>query len=286
MQAGPLHVAAGAGGARGLGLKVGPATPTTYEARVRALSEGHPTLMMFTTAVLNARAVFAVELRGLERRVRELARDDERARRLMTTPGVLVSLTFVSAIDGPERFRSSRMVRAHFGLTPSRCQSGETDHSGRISKVGDTRVRAALYEAANVILTHRVRSSDLKTWALGSPGAQGCAKPRSHSPESSLSCCTRCCKIEPTSSPTAARLSPLSKEATHSSGGLSTIAFPASLPREDDLARQQCPQGPNRTAPNERSADGSHRAATSVDCGQKQASGEEMTLKGLTQNAC
>ena len=26
-----------------------------------------------------------------------------------------------------------------------------------------------------------------------------------------------------------------------------------------------------------------HRAATPIDCGQKQASGEEMTLKGLTQ---
>lgn len=27
-------------------------------------------------------------------------------------------------------------------------------------------VRAAVYEAANVILTHSVRGSDLKTWAL------------------------------------------------------------------------------------------------------------------------
>ena len=86
----------------------------------------------------------------------------------MTVPGVgvLVSLTFVSAVDDPERFRSSRMVGPHFGLTPSRYQSGETDVSGRISKIGDTRVRAALYEAANVILTHRVRNSDLKSWAL------------------------------------------------------------------------------------------------------------------------
>jgi transposase len=153
---------------RGFGLKVGATTPRTYEARVRALTEGHPTLEVITTALLNARGVFVQELRGFDRRVRELARDDKRARRLMTVPGVgvLVSLTFASAIDEPERFRSSRMVGAHFGLTPSRYQSGETDYSGRISKIGDTRVRAALYEAANVILTHSVRSSDLKTWAL------------------------------------------------------------------------------------------------------------------------
>ncbi|WP_412550126.1 transposase [Sinorhizobium meliloti] len=37
----------------------------------------------------------------------------------MTTPGVgvLVALTFVSAANAPERFRSSRAVRPHFGLT-------------------------------------------------------------------------------------------------------------------------------------------------------------------------
>jgi len=143
---------------RGFGLKVGPTSPRTYEARVMALTEGHPTLEVIATALLRARAAFAQELRGFERRVRDLARDDERTRRLMTVPGVgvLVSLTFVSAIDEPERFRSSRMVGAHFGLTPSRYQSGETDYSGRISKVGDTRVRAALYEAALAVVLHRM----------------------------------------------------------------------------------------------------------------------------------
>jgi transposase len=154
---------------RGFGLKVGATTPRTYEPRVSALVEGHPTLEAIAQALLNARRVFAEELRGLERRVREVARRDERARRLMTTPGVgvLVALTFVSAIDQADRFRSSRLVGAHFGLTPKKYQSGETDRTGRISKVGDVSVRTALYEAANVILTHPVRGSDLKTWALG-----------------------------------------------------------------------------------------------------------------------
>jgi transposase len=44
-------------------------------------------------------------------------------------------------------------VGAHFGLTPKKYQSGETDVSGRISKIGDGSVRTALDEAANVILT-------------------------------------------------------------------------------------------------------------------------------------
>ena len=154
---------------RGFGLKVGPTTPRSYEARVRTFVDGHPTLENIAQALLKARAVFAEELRGFERQVRAMARHDVRARRLMTTPGVgvLVALTFVSAIDQTERFRSSRMVGAHFGLTPKKYQSGETDRSGRISKSGDASVRTALYEAANVILTHPVKASDLKTWALG-----------------------------------------------------------------------------------------------------------------------
>src|SRR3954451_24478299 len=76
----------------------------------------------------------------------------------MTTPGVgaIVALTFASAIDDPARFRSSRTVGAHFGLTPRKHQSGETDVTGRISRIGDHGVRVALYEAANVILTRAV----------------------------------------------------------------------------------------------------------------------------------
>jgi transposase len=154
---------------RGFGLKVGKTTPRTYAARIEALVEGHPTLEVIAEALLKARSVMAGELRSFERRVRAMARDDERARRLMTTPGVgvLVSLTFVSAIDETERFRSSRMVGAHFGLTPKKYQSGETDYTGRISKKGDAGVRTALFEAAHVILTKPVKGSDLKTWALG-----------------------------------------------------------------------------------------------------------------------
>ena len=62
-------------------------------------------------------------------------------------------VTYASAIDDPGRFRSSKAVGAHFGLTPKKYQSGETDVSGRISKIGDGSVRTALDEAANVILT-------------------------------------------------------------------------------------------------------------------------------------
>jgi hypothetical protein len=49
---------------------------------------------------------------------------------------------------------------------PTKCQSGETDIDGRISKIGDACVRAPLYEAANVVLTKPLTACmALKSWA-------------------------------------------------------------------------------------------------------------------------
>ena len=153
---------------RGFGLKVGPTTTRSFEGRVRELVEGHPTLLAVADALLLARATLGEQLSKLQKRLVSLARDDTRARLLMSTPGVgvLVALTYVAAIDDPARFRSSKAVGAHFGLTPKKYQSGETDVTGRISKIGDASVRTALYEAANVILTRPVKGSSLKSWAM------------------------------------------------------------------------------------------------------------------------
>jgi transposase len=153
---------------RGFGLKVGPTTPRSFEGRVRELVGGHPTLVMVADALLAARAELLRRFKDLEKQILAVGRADQRVRRLMTVPGVgnLVALTFTSAIDDSGRFRSSRQVGAYFGLTPSRYQSGETDVTGRISKIGDHGVRTALYEAANVMLTRPLKGSSLKDWAL------------------------------------------------------------------------------------------------------------------------
>ena len=52
-----------------------------------------------------------------------------------------------------------------FGLTPRKYQSGETDYNGRIIKLGDSSVRALLYDAAHTILTRPVKGGYLKRWA-------------------------------------------------------------------------------------------------------------------------
>ena len=152
---------------RGFGLKVGPTTERSFAGRVRELVADHPTLTTVAEALLAARAALGEQLRQMDKHLRDQAREDQRARLLMTAPGVgvIVALTFVSAIDDPGRFRSSKAVGAHFGLTPRKYQSGETDITGRISKIGDATVRTVLYEAANIILTRPVKGSSLKSWA-------------------------------------------------------------------------------------------------------------------------
>jgi len=152
---------------RGFGLKVGPTTARSFAGRIRELVGGHPTLTAVAEALLAVRDVLGEPLRGLDKRLCKQAREDNRARLLMTVPGVgvIVALSFSAAVDDPWRFRSSKRVGAHFGLTPRKYQSGETDVTGRISKIGDASVRTALYEAANVILTRPVKGSELKSWA-------------------------------------------------------------------------------------------------------------------------
>jgi transposase len=153
---------------RGFGLKIGRTTPKRFAERIRELAVGHATLEAVGEALLSVHAVLLREFNGFEKRVREIARSDRQVRLLMSTPGVgaIVGLTYVSAIDDPARFKSSKSVGPHFGLTPTKYQSGETDVTGRISKLGDSSVRTALYEAANVILTRPIKGGGLKSWAM------------------------------------------------------------------------------------------------------------------------
>ena len=104
----------------------------------------------------------------LDRHLSQVARKDEVCRRLMTISGVgpIVSLAFKATIDDPTRFKNSKAVAAHLGLTPRVYQSGELDLSGHISKCGDRFMRHALYAAANSHLRISKKWSSLRAWGL------------------------------------------------------------------------------------------------------------------------
>ncbi len=165
---------------RGFGLKVGPISRGRFEARIRDLVEGQAMLETVIGSMLAVRAALQAEFARLHRALLALVRNDPVCRQLMSVPGVgaVVAITFKSGVDDPSRFRRSRDVGPHFGLTPRKYQSGEIDVTGSISKVGDRMVRTALYEAASVMLTRTVRMSPLKSWAMGVARRRGAKKAR------------------------------------------------------------------------------------------------------------
>lgn len=153
---------------RNFGHKLGQVSRRIWSARARELAAGIPALELAVESLLHVRDVLLQELRRLNRTLLDVAKSDPVVRMLMTAPGVgaIVALSFRSAVDDPARFRRSRDVGAWLGLTPSRYQSGRTDHSGHITKAGDAVARTALYEAATTLLGRMTKWSSLKSWGV------------------------------------------------------------------------------------------------------------------------
>jgi transposase len=153
---------------RGFGLKMGAVTRKSFETRVRELCAGQEMLEQIAQAMLAARCALQTQYARLHKTMLSIVRHDKICRRLMTAPGVgpLVAITFKTAVDDPRRIAKSKTVGALFGLTPKKYQSGETDVTGGITRVGDEMARTALYEAANVLLSRVTRFSALKRWGM------------------------------------------------------------------------------------------------------------------------
>jgi transposase len=154
---------------RGFGLKVGKTTNRSFAGRIQELVANHGSLAMIAAELLPVHAQLLGVLKAFDKQVRAMARSDAKARLLMSVPAVgpIIALGYASAIDDPSRFTSSKRVGAHFGLTPKKYQSGETDYTGRISKMGDATVRTALYEAAHIMLIKPLKGcTQLKSWAM------------------------------------------------------------------------------------------------------------------------
>lgn len=139
-----------------------------FDEIVRPIIEADEGLSFALLPMLDMRNQLFDAFLEMERRVYAVSRRDPVCMLLMTAPGVgpVTALGFRAGIDAPERFSSSRLVGAHFGLTPRRFQSGEMDNTGKTSRIGDKEVRSALYTAANSLLLRSTRPSALKTWGL------------------------------------------------------------------------------------------------------------------------
>ena len=162
------------------GLKVGTPSRKDFPARVRELAAGDAVLTGRVESLLSVIKVMTDEIARLTKRVLDEVRVEPTCRHLMTVPGVgpLTALAFRATVDRPDRFRRSRDVGAHLGLTPRRHQSGETDVQGRISRCGDELARTALYEAAHSLLIRSAKWSSLRAWGMQVAKRRGMARAR------------------------------------------------------------------------------------------------------------
>lgn len=154
---------------RTLGLKVGKIGRAGFEARIQELLDGKdPATTAFVSAMLAVRRGIWDGYVALHNLVVEIVKNDPVCRRFMSVSGVgpIAALTFRAAVDDPLRFTNSRVVGAHFGLTPKVHQSGTIDIEGHITKRGDTDVRTALCEVAASLLMRVKKWSALKAWGL------------------------------------------------------------------------------------------------------------------------
>src|SRR4051794_30056992 len=165
---------------REAGLKLGTPGRAAFAGRVRELTEGDASVTELVEPLLAILATMLDQLARLTKQVQDIVRREAVCRRLMSVPGVgpITALAFRATIDRPDRFRRSRDVGAHLGLTPARYQSGETDIQGKISRCGDELARTALYEAAHTLLVRSRKWSALRAWGMKVAKARGMARAR------------------------------------------------------------------------------------------------------------
>jgi transposase len=165
---------------REAGLKLGTPGRPAFGGRVRELTEGDAQVTTLVEPLLAILATMLDQLARLTKQVQDIVRQEVVCRRLMSVPGVgpITALAFRATIDRPDRFRRSRDVGAHLGLTPARYQSGETDIQGKISRCGDELARTALYEAAHTLLVRSRKWSVLRAWGMKVAKTRGMARAR------------------------------------------------------------------------------------------------------------
>jgi transposase len=106
-------------------------------------------------------------IQSLDKQLAERERADERAARLDTMPkvGRIASLTFLAAVDGVDRFASSRKLVSYSGLCPTVRSSGERTEYGSISREGRSELRAVWVQIAHLVVRDKSRSTArLRRW--------------------------------------------------------------------------------------------------------------------------
>ena len=137
---------------------VAPAGPVHVERLAEALQDpasGLPAPVIALCQMLLAHiATLAEQIGLLERELRERARRDQTAKRLMTIPGVgVICAVAMEALAPPsESFAKGRDFAAWLGLTPRQNSSGGKTRLGGTSKMGQRDLRRLLVSGAMTVV--------------------------------------------------------------------------------------------------------------------------------------
>ena len=96
--------------------------------------------------------VFHVEVLGMRKELRVLARDDPDVQLLQTIPGIeyYIALLIMAEVGDIHRFKSGDHLASYGGLVPSSKSSGDVQRHGKITREGSAWLRWAMVEAAMV----------------------------------------------------------------------------------------------------------------------------------------
>jgi transposase len=129
----------------------GPVHVARLAAAIQDPESGLPASILGVCRLLLEHIVALTEqIELLERELRERARADETARRLMTIPGIgVICATAMEALaPPPQSFRKGRDFAAWLGLTPKQNSSGGKTKLGGTSKMGQRDLRRLLVSGA------------------------------------------------------------------------------------------------------------------------------------------
>lgn len=135
-----------------------------------AASEALPTMARRAIGdLLSHLGILDDRIAGYDRELEVLAKSSDRAKRLMTVPGVgpLTALATVATVGDAHEFKNGRQFAAWLGLVPRQWSTGGKPRLGRITKHGDAYLRTLLIMGARAALQMAAHRTDkLSRWAI------------------------------------------------------------------------------------------------------------------------
>jgi transposase len=147
----------------------------TYASRLIAMIDD-PQIALPETARAALRPLTVIlaqlneQIRDLDAQIARRVHEDEKARRLMTIPGIgpLIATALTALAPPPEMFRRGRDFAAWLGLVPRQHSTGGKQRLGATTKMGERSLRRLLIIGANSVVQWRNRKGAAPgSWLAG-----------------------------------------------------------------------------------------------------------------------